>query len=48
MLSAEKGLDGKGGYDLEWCVAALEAETGDLEKARGWLKGFALQRNEVH
>ena len=48
LLSAETGLDGKGGYDLEWCVAALEAEGGDLEKARGWLKGWAPQRNETH
>jgi hypothetical protein len=48
MLSAETVIEGKGGYDLEWCVAALEAEGGDLEKARGWLKGFAPQRSEVN
>lgn len=47
MLSAEEGLDGKGGYGLEWCVAAFEAESGDLEKARSWLKGWAPQRTEV-
>lgn len=47
MLSAEKGIEGKGGYGLEWCVAALEAEGGDLEKARGWLKGWAPQRSEA-
>ena len=47
MLAVEKGLDGKGGYDLEWCVAALEAEGGDLGKARDWLKGWAPQRGEV-
>jgi hypothetical protein len=46
MLSAEKGLEGKGGYSMEWCVAALEAEGGDLDKARGWLKGWAPQRTE--
>src|SRR5690242_5520459 len=37
MLTAEKGVEGKGGYSLEWCVAALEAENGDLDKARSWL-----------
>ncbi|KAF2244473.1 ubiquitin fusion degradation protein-like protein, partial [Trematosphaeria pertusa] len=47
MLSAEKGIEGKGGYALEWCVAALEAENGDLEKARAWLKGWAPQRSEA-
>jgi hypothetical protein len=47
MLSAEKGVDGKGGYDLEWCMAALEAGGGDLEKARGWLHGWAPQRSEA-
>jgi len=46
MLSAEKGVEGKGGYGFEWCVAAMEAEGGDLEKARGWLKGWAPQRSE--
>lgn len=46
MLSAEKGIEGKGGYDLPWCVAALEAEGGDVDKARGWLKGWAPQRSE--
>ncbi|KAH7139212.1 ubiquitin fusion degradation protein UFD1-domain-containing protein [Dendryphion nanum] len=47
MLSVEKGLDGKGGYTMEWCVAALEAEAGDLDKARAWLKGWAPQRSEA-
>lgn len=35
------------GYDLEWCVTALEVEGGDLEKARAWLKGFAPTRAET-
>jgi hypothetical protein len=48
MLSAEKGIDGKGGYELEWCVAALEAESGNLERAQSWLKGWAPQRSELH
>ena len=47
MLTAEKGVEGKGGYGLEWCVAALEAENGDLDKARSWLKGWAPQRTEA-
>ena len=47
MVAAETGIEGKGGYGLEWCVAALEAEGGDLDKARSWLKGWAPQRTEV-
>jgi hypothetical protein len=35
MLAAE-GL-----WDLEWCIAALEAEGGNLAKARGWLGDWA-------
>ncbi|KAG7007339.1 hypothetical protein G7Y79_00010g028400 [Physcia stellaris] len=35
------------GYELEWCVAALGIEEGDLDKARAWLKGFAPTRAEA-
>ncbi|KAL2127687.1 hypothetical protein VTI74DRAFT_10314 [Chaetomium olivicolor] len=35
MVAAE------GMWDLEWCVAALEAEGGNLERARGWLGDWA-------
>ncbi|KAH8902174.1 hypothetical protein BR93DRAFT_360315 [Coniochaeta sp. PMI_546] len=38
MLAAE------GVWDLEWCIAALEAEGGDLAKARGWLGDWAPMR----
>lgn len=34
MLAAE------GEFDLEWCIAACEAE-GDLDMARGWLMNWA-------
>jgi hypothetical protein len=47
MMTAEKGIEGKGGFGLEWCVAALEAESGDLERGRSWLKGWAPQRSEA-
>jgi hypothetical protein len=47
MMTAEKGIEGKGGYGLEWCVAALEAEGGNLDKAQAWLKGWAPQRTEA-
>lgn len=47
MISAEKGIEGKGGYGQEWCIAALEAEGGDLDRARSWLKGWAPQRIEA-
>ncbi|KAK4237327.1 hypothetical protein C8A03DRAFT_16120 [Achaetomium macrosporum] len=35
MLAAE------GVWELEWCIAALEAERGNLEKARAWLGDWA-------
>jgi hypothetical protein len=47
MVAAEKGIEGKGGYGPEWCVAGLEAEGGDLDRARAWLKGWAPQRSEA-
>lgn len=47
MLGAERGIEGKGGYGEEWCLAALEAESGDLDRARSWLKGWAPQRSEA-
>ena len=56
MTSAEAGGDAKGkgkakegtgsGYDLEWCIAALEAEGGDLDRARDWLRNWAPTRGE--
>ena len=38
MLAGEKV------YDLEWCVAACEAETGNLDRARQWLQNWAPKR----
>lgn len=40
LLAAERDLLGRR-WGLEWCVAALEAEGGDVDKARAWLKGWA-------
>lgn len=40
MLAAE------GVWDLEWCIAALEAEGGDLIKARGWLGDWAPMKTQ--
>lgn len=31
-------------YDLEWCVAAFEAEKGNLDRARTWLSNWAPKR----
>ncbi|EON64866.1 hypothetical protein W97_04100 [Coniosporium apollinis CBS 100218] len=45
LLAAED--EGDGGFGFEWCVAALEAEGGDLEKAREWLRAWAPSRSEV-
>ena len=47
MLAAEDGGPvGIGGYRVEWCVGALEAEKGDLDGARQWLKNWAPSRRE--
>jgi hypothetical protein len=37
-------LAGENIFDLEWCVAALEAETGNLDAARQWLQNWAPKR----
>ncbi|MCJ1250948.1 hypothetical protein MMC30_008177 [Trapelia coarctata] len=48
MLAAERlGPDGGSGYDLPWCIAALEAESGDLSKAKSWLGNWAPTRAET-
>jgi hypothetical protein len=39
-------MAGEGEYELEWCVAACEAESGDLDAARGWLRDWAPRRRE--
>lgn len=38
LLAAEKV------YDLEWCIAACEAENGNLDGARQWLENWAPKR----
>ncbi|EPE28851.1 Cdc48 2-like protein [Glarea lozoyensis ATCC 20868] len=35
LMAAEKV------YELEWCIAALEAQTGNLDAARQWLQNWA-------
>ncbi|KAL8996720.1 MAG: hypothetical protein Q9169_003835 [Polycauliona sp. 2 TL-2023] len=37
---------GKWGYELGWCVNALEVEKGDLLRARGWLRDWGVSRGE--
>lgn len=34
-------LAGEKAFDLEWCVAACEAESGNLDRARQWLQDWA-------
>lgn len=47
MLSAEfEQQYGRTGYDLAWCIAALEAEKGDLEMAKTWLANWAPKKDE--
>lgn len=38
MLAAE------GVYEMEWCVAGCEAETGNLDRARTWLGNWAPKK----
>jgi len=50
MMAAEGADGGRPGakmYSLEWCVAALEAGQGSLDKARDWLFNFALAKGEA-
>lgn len=59
IIAAREDRNGKGkakerenmaehsGYEPEWCVAALEAAGGDLDKAMGWLRDFAPTRAEA-
>ena len=47
MLAAEDDDTGKRGYHLHWTVAALEAEAGDLSKARTWLENWAPTKAEI-
>ncbi|KAL2063173.1 hypothetical protein VTL71DRAFT_6245 [Oculimacula yallundae] len=37
-------LEGEGAYELEWCVAGLEAEGGSLDRARTWLGNWAPKK----
>ncbi|KAI9804831.1 MAG: hypothetical protein M1825_001199 [Sarcosagium campestre] len=43
MAAQDVGPDG---YDIEWCLVALEAEGGDLERATTWLRDRAPSRGE--
>ena len=43
-LTADRDLKGQQ-YAFEWCIAALEAEGGDLGKAREWLNNWAPVQN---
>lgn len=48
MLAAESSSTaGEKGYGVEWCIAAVEAGSGDLDKAREWLKNWAPQTGEM-
>ncbi|KAI9827855.1 MAG: hypothetical protein M1832_004344 [Thelocarpon impressellum] len=40
-------LAAEGAYDEAWCVAALEAEGGDVGRAREWLANWAPRLHEV-
>ncbi|KAL8833413.1 MAG: hypothetical protein Q9176_007995 [Flavoplaca citrina] len=36
------------GYELGWCVNALEVEKGDLLRARGWLRDWGVSREDLY
>ena len=44
MKGGEKAV---GGYDIRWCVAAMEAENGDAAQARTWLENWAPTVSET-
>jgi hypothetical protein len=46
MLAAEGTISGGKAYDLPWCVAAVEATGGNLDKAREWLTNWAPAKDE--
>ena len=46
MLAAGDVAAGQGGYLLEWCIAAMEAGNGDLDRAMGWLRDHAPKIGE--
>ncbi|KAI9786115.1 MAG: hypothetical protein M1839_007525 [Geoglossum umbratile] len=43
----EREASEKDGYDFEWCIAALEAESGNVERAATWLGNWAPSRAEA-
>lgn len=44
-LAEERGLKGEQ-YSLPWVVGALEAEGGDIDKARAWLSNWAPTKSQ--
>lgn len=46
-VGVEASAVGMGGHALEWCVAALEVEAGDLDRGRAWLRDWAPTRAET-
>ena len=38
-------MTSEGGYEFEWCIAALEAESGELDGARQWLQNWAPKKS---
>lgn len=49
-MTKGKGRAGSGegvGYKLEWCMAALEFESGDVDRGRAWLRNWAPTRAEL-
>ncbi|RHZ52723.1 putative ubiquitin fusion degradation protein (Ufd1) [Aspergillus thermomutatus] len=46
MIAAEGAMSGGKAYDLPWCVAAVEATAGNLDKAREWLTNWAPAKDE--
>ena len=47
LLAAElRNSPAEGNYRVEWCLGGLEAENGELEAAKQWLKNWAPTESE--
>lgn len=46
LLAAEAAAGEGKSYDLAWCVAAVEASAGNLDRSREWLDNWAPARGE--
>ncbi|OJJ46346.1 hypothetical protein ASPZODRAFT_159302 [Penicilliopsis zonata CBS 506.65] len=46
-IASESEVAGPKAYSVEWCIAAVEAGSGDLDRARDWLANWAPAKGET-